>query len=69
MVSPLVFSQLALSVRVWLCLMLHWRWPSAPATAGAPLERPPLLPKRTRERKPFAGLTTDPQEGKCDETP
>jgi len=57
MVSPLFFYQLALIALVWLCLMLHWMWPSAPAAAGPPPELPPLLPKRTLEPTPFAGLS------------
>jgi hypothetical protein len=34
MVSPLLFYQLVLIALVWLCLMLHWAWPSDPAAAG-----------------------------------
>ncbi len=28
MVSPLFFYQLVLVALVWLCVMLHWVWPS-----------------------------------------
>jgi len=31
MVSTLFFSQLVLVALVWLCVMLHWTWPSDPA--------------------------------------
>jgi hypothetical protein len=31
MVSHLFFYQLVLIALVWLCLMLHWAWPSDPA--------------------------------------
>jgi hypothetical protein len=31
MVSHLFFYQLMLIALVWLCLMLHWAWPSDPA--------------------------------------
>jgi IS1 family transposase len=65
MVSHLFFYQLVLIALVWLCLMLQWAWPSAPAAAGPPPELPPLLPKRTREPKPFAGLTTKPHCDAC----
>ena len=65
MVSPLFFYQLALIALVWLCLMLHWMWPSAPAAAGPPPELPPLRPKRKREPTPFAGLTTKPHCDAC----
>jgi IS1 family transposase len=66
MVSPLFFYQLALIALVWLCLMLHWMWPSNPAACPTMLE--PLLPrpKRTREPKPFAGLTTKPHCDACE---
>jgi len=30
MVSHLFFSQLVLVALVWLCVMLHWAWPSDP---------------------------------------
>src|SRR3989475_10925010 len=65
MVSHLFFYQLVLIALVWLCVMLQWAWPSAPAAAGPPPELPPLLPKRTREPKPFAGLTTKPHCDAC----
>jgi len=66
MVSPLFFYQLVLLALVWLCVMLHWAWPSDPAAACPPLELPPLLPKRKRERTPFAGLTTKPHCDACE---
>src|SRR2546428_4165209 len=65
MVSHLFFYQLVLIALVWLCVMLQWAWPSAPAAAGPPPELRPLLPKRTREPKPFAGLTTKPHCDAC----
>ena len=51
---------------VWLCLMLHGMWPSNPA--ACPTMPEPLLPrpKRTREPKPFAGLTTKPHCDACE---
>src|SRR3989441_3157787 len=66
MVSPLFFYQLVLIALVWLCVMLHWAWPSGPAAACPPPELPPLLPKRKREPKPFAGLTTKPPCDTCE---
>ena len=45
MVSHLFFSQLMLIALVWLCVMLHWAWPSDPVAAGPPpLEPPPARP-------------------------
>src|SRR6266851_5568082 len=66
MVSHLFFYQLVLIALVWLCVMLHWAWPSDPAAACPPPELPPLLPKRTRELTPFAGLTTKPPCDTCE---
>ena len=63
MVSALFFSQLMLVALVWLCVMLHWAWPSDTATYPTALEPLPPLPKRTREPKPFVGLTHKPH---CD---
>jgi IS1 family transposase len=65
MVSPLFFSQLALIALVWLCLMLHWMWPSDPAACPTMPEPPPPWPKRHREPKSFAGLTTKPHCDAC----
>src|SRR5713101_2669988 len=66
MVSHLFFYQLVLIALVWLCVMLHWAWPSDPAAACPPPELPPLLPKRKREPTPFAGLTTKPPCDTCE---
>jgi IS1 family transposase len=66
MVSPLFFYQLVLVTLVWLCVMLHWVWPSDPATACPTTREPtPPLPKRHREPNPFAGLTTKPHCDAC----
>jgi len=60
MISPLFFYQLVLVALVWLCVMLHWAWPSDPATAQQPTPPQPAPPRRTRSHAPtpFAGLTT-----------
>jgi IS1 family transposase len=65
MVSHLFFYQLVLVALVWLCLMLHWAWPSDPATCSPPPEPTPPVPKRPRKRRPFAGLTTKPHCDAC----
>src|SRR5712691_11100629 len=66
MVSHLFFYQVVLVALVWLCVMLHWAWPSDPATAcPTTLEPTPPLPKRHREPKPFAGLTIKPHCDAC----
>ena len=46
MVSDLFFYQLVLIALVWLCVMLHWAWPSDPATCPTPPEPTPPRPKR-----------------------
>jgi IS1 family transposase len=65
MVPTLFFYQLVLIALVWLCLMCHGMWPSAPATCLPTPEPTPPVPKRKRERKPFAGLTTKPHCAAC----
>src|SRR5215475_3799799 len=66
MVSHLFFYQLGLIALVWLCVILHWVWPSDSATAyPTTLEPTPPRPKRRREPKPFAGLTTKPHCDAC----
>jgi IS1 family transposase len=66
MVSHLFFYQLTLIALIWLCVMLHWAWPSAPATCPPTPEPTPPVPKRHRERTPFAGLTTKPHCDACE---
>src|SRR6266487_99478 len=66
MVPTLFFSQLVLIALVWLCLMLHWTCPSDPATCPTTPAPTPPVPKRKRERKPFAGLTTKPHCDACE---
>jgi IS1 family transposase len=65
MVSHLFFYQLVLIALVWLCLMLHWMWPSDPAVCPTMPEPLPPRPKRRRAPKPFAGLTTKPHCDAC----
>ena len=66
MVSHLFYYQLGLLALVWLCLMLHWAWPSDPAPCPLPPAPMPPVPKRPRERRPFAGLTTQPHCDACE---
>jgi IS1 family transposase len=65
MVSPLFFYQLMLIALVWLCLMLHWMWPSDAAACPTLPELLPPLPQRKRAPTPFAGLTTKPHCDAC----
>jgi len=66
MVSHLVFYQLVLIAVVWLFLMLYGLWPSEP-TVARPQTPKPLMPPRTRskEPKPFLGLTHKPSCEAC----
>jgi hypothetical protein len=66
MVSHLFYYQLVLIALVWLCVMLHWAWPSDPVTVYPITPEPPgPRPKRYREPTPFAGLTTKPHCDAC----
>jgi IS1 family transposase len=68
MVSHLFFYQLVLVALVWLCLMLHWVWPSDPAAVCPPAPEPPgPRPKHHREPTPFAGLTRKPPCTACEQ--
>jgi hypothetical protein len=60
MVSDLFCYQLVLIALVWLCILLHWLWPSDCATAHS---TPPR--KCRREPTPFAGLTHKPHCDAC----
>ncbi len=66
MVSHLFFSQLVLVALVWLCVMLHWAWPSDPAVCPTTLDPTPPRPKRNRAPKPFEGLITKPHCDACE---
>jgi IS1 family transposase len=66
MVPDLFFSQLVLIALVWLCLLLHWMWPSDPAPCPPTPAPTPPVPKHQRERTPFAGLTTKPHCDACE---
>src|SRR5262249_58286461 len=67
MVSHLFFYQLVLVALVWLCVMLHWAWPSAPTFACPPIPLPPPPPpKRRREPQPFAGFIHKPHCDACE---
>src|SRR4030095_16841070 len=67
MVSPLFFYQLTLIALVWLCVMLHWAWPSDSA-AACPTTLDPTLPrpKRHRAPKPFEGFIKKPPCDACE---
>jgi hypothetical protein len=68
MVSHLFFYQLVLLALAWLFVMLHYTWPSDRA---AERQRPPtpVRPphKRSKEPKPFTGLTQKPHCAVCEQ--
>jgi hypothetical protein len=66
--SDLVLYQLALVVLVWLFLMLHVVWPSSSGAGGHQSATPTSLPhKRSRDPKPFGGLTQKPACEACEQ--
>src|SRR6266446_1082438 len=68
MVSHLFFYQLVLLGLLWLCVMLHYVWPNA-CTGGAqrPSKSLPPPPMRSRDLKPFPGLTRKPPCAACEQ--
>src|SRR5215471_14543164 len=68
MVSHLVFYQLGLIVLVWVFLMLYALWPSEPMATRLPTPEP-LMPlrHRSKEPKPFLGLTHKPHCEACEQ--
>ncbi len=68
MVSHHVFYQLVLLGLLWLFLMLHVVWPSNRSTKGQTSSKPVTPPrKRSKEPKPFAGLTCKPHCDACEQ--
>jgi hypothetical protein len=68
MIPHLVYYQLVILVLLWLCVMLPHLWPSP--SGGTP--KPPGNPitpkrKRSREPKPFTGLTHKPHCALCEQ--
>src|SRR5262249_26932993 len=66
MVSHLFFSQLSFLGLLWLCIMLHYAWPNE-CTGGDQRPSKPLPPprKRSRDLRPFPGLTRKPPCAAC----
>src|SRR5215470_13132951 len=66
MVSPVLYSQLALGALIWLCIMLPLSGPGRSATPPTP-PAPPIKPKpkRSTEPKAFEGLTHTPPCALC----
>jgi len=68
MVSYHVFYQLMLLGLLWLFLMLHVVWPSARPAQKQRTTQPITPPhKRSKEPKPFIGLTLKPHCDACEQ--
>jgi hypothetical protein len=67
MVSALVFYALLLAGLLWLCVMLRWVWPYDRAVPSLTTPTPATPPRhRSRDPKPFPGLTRRPHCGACE---
>jgi IS1 family transposase len=68
MVSHHVFYQLVLIVLMWVFLMLYGLWPSESAATRLTIAKPTTPPhKRSRDPKPFTGLTRKPYCDACEQ--
>jgi hypothetical protein len=69
MIPHHVYDQLAILGCLWLCIMLHYGWPSRSTGSHQTSAKPiPLKCKRHRstEPKPFEGLTHKPHCALCE---
>src|SRR6266571_8861733 len=69
MIPHLFYYHLVVLGLLWLCIMLHYTWPSRAATSHLRQPEPePLMPRRQRanEPKPFAGLIQKPPCAACE---
>jgi hypothetical protein len=61
MIPTLFFYAFLLAALVWLFLMRYWLWPNNPDARFQPIPTPQLpRHKRSREPKPFVGLSQKP---------
>jgi hypothetical protein len=68
MIPTLFFYAFLLVARVWLFLMLYWLWPHNPDARFQALPTPqPPRHKRSREPKPFVGLSHKPPCALCEQ--
>jgi hypothetical protein len=68
MIPHHVYYQLVILVLLWLCLMLPRLWPRPPGVAHKiPTQSIKSKRKRSREPKPFAGLTHKPHCALCEQ--
>ena len=72
MIPHHVYYQLAIVGLLWLCIMLHYVWPSQGARVTSATGRtraPQFKRKRSNEPKPFEGLTQRPLAPRVNTTP
>jgi IS1 family transposase len=68
MVSDLIFYELVLLGLLWLCVMLHWAWPSDCLTGELRPSKPAPSPrKHSRDLQPFPGLLSKPHCVACEQ--
>jgi hypothetical protein len=68
MIPHYVYCQLAILGLLWICIMLHYDWPSRYTSSHPrPAEPVPITCKRKRSNKPrpFEGLTQKPPCAAC----
>src|SRR5712691_2416612 len=69
MIPHLFYYQLVILGLLWLCVMLHFAWPSRAAVSHQkPVEPEPIKPKRKHsiEPNPFEGLPQKPPCALCE---
>ena len=66
MIPHHIYYQLVIVGLLWLCVMLPYVWPSQDAVSPPPPVPPQLKRKRSKEPKPFVGLTTKPHCDVCE---
>jgi hypothetical protein len=66
MIPHHIYYQLVIVGLLWLCVMLHYVWPSQDAVSPPPPMPPQVKRKRSKAPKPFVGLTTKPHCDACE---
>jgi len=67
MIPHHIYYQLAIVGLLWLCVMLHDIWPSQGAVSPVQPVPPQCKRKRSKEPKPFLGLTQRPHCALCED--
>ena len=67
MIPHHIYYQLAIVGLLWLCVMLHYIWPSQGAVSPVQPVPPQCKRKRSKEPKPFMGLTQRPHCALCED--